>query len=363
MAFDVFISYPHQDKAAADATCARLESDGIRCWIAPRDIVHGMDWGEAIIDAIAGAKVMVLIFSGHANASPQITREVERAVNKRMPIIPVRIENVAPTRSLEYFISTSHWLDALTPPLEDHLRKLSVSVKSLLQLKGPGIAAMASAAATEPFAVKSEAAVSSFKSSFHAAKSAEPTVARVSNQIRSRDPEMRAVRLPQLVEGAILVILGMAAIVMPVIATFAFAFVVGWLFLISGVVGLFTTFYMRGAPGFGWSLISAIVTIAAGIALLGQTVSAAISATLVLIAFFVIEGIATIMYAIAHRAQLSGRWGLMLASGIVDLILAGIIFAGLPGTADWALGLLVGINMVFGGIAMIGMALAAKKPG
>ena len=120
---------------------------------------------------------------------------------------------------------------------------------------------------------------------------------------------------------------------------------------------------MRGAPGFGWSLISAIVTIAAGIALLGQTVSEAISPILVLIAFFAIEGIVTIMYAIAHRAQLSGRWGLMLASGVVDLILAGIIFAGLPGTEVWALGLLVGINLVFGGAAMIGMAFAAKKPG
>ena len=84
--------------------------------------------------------------------------------------------------------------------------------------------------------------------------------------------------------------------------------------------------------------------------------------TFVLIAFFVIEGIVTIMYAIDHRAQLSGRWGWMLASGVVDLILAGIIFAGLPGTAAWALGLLVGINMVFGGTAMIGMALAAKEP-
>ena len=81
-----------------------------------------------------------------------------------------------------------------------------------------------------------------------------------------------------------------------------------------------------------------------------------------LIAFFVIEGIVTIMYAIDHRAQLSSRWGWMLASGVVDLILAGIIFAGLPGTAAWALGLLVGINMVFGGTAMIGMALAAKQP-
>ena len=81
-----------------------------------------------------------------------------------------------------------------------------------------------------------------------------------------------------------------------------------------------------------------------------------------LIAFFAVEGIATLMYAFEHKAQLSGRWGWMLASGVVDLILAGIIFAGLPGTAAWALGLLVGINMLFGGTAMIGMALAARNP-
>ena len=90
-------------------------------------------------------------------------------------------------------------------------------------------------------------------------------------------------------------------------------------------------------------------------------ISGTVSLTLVLIAFFVVEGIATIFYAIEHRAQLSGRWGWMLASGIVDLILAGIIFAGLPGTAAWALGLLVGINMLFGGTAMIGMAIAARN--
>ena len=86
------------------------------------------------------------------------------------------------------------------------------------------------------------------------------------------------------------------------------------------------------------------------------------SLTLVLIAFFVIEGIASILYAIEHRNQLTGRWGWMLFSGIIDLILAAIIFSGLPGTAVWALGLLVGINMVFGGVALIGMAMAARHP-
>ena len=145
-------------------------------------------------------------------------------------------------------------------------------------------------------------------------------------------------------------------------ATLTFTIVIGWIFLVSGVVGLFTTFWARQAPGFWWSLISALIGIAAGLVLLFWPLTGTLSLTLVLIAFFVIEGIASIMYAIEHRNQLSGRWGWMLISGIIDLILAGIIFAGLPGTAAWALGLLVGINMVFGGAALIGMALAARDP-
>jgi len=164
-----------------------------------------------------------------------------------------------------------------------------------------------------------------------------------------------------LFEGIMLVILGIAAIIVPEIATLAFTLVIGWIFLISGGVGLVTTFWMRHAPGFWWALLSAVIAIAAGVVLIRWPINGMVSLTLVLIAFFVVEGIATIMYAIDHRNQLSGRWGWMLASGIVDLILAGIIFAGLPGTAAWALGLLVGINMLFGGVAMIGMALAAKN--
>src|SRR5580700_11742469 len=86
-----------------------------------------------------------------------------------------------------------------------------------------------------------------------------------------------------LVEGIILVILGMAAIIVPPVATFAFAIVIGWLFLISGVVGLITTFYMRGAPGFWWSLLSAVIAIAAGVLLLYQPITGALSLTFVLI--------------------------------------------------------------------------------
>jgi len=163
-----------------------------------------------------------------------------------------------------------------------------------------------------------------------------------------------------LTEGIILVVLGAAAILVPPLATITYTILIGWVFLISGAVGLVTTFWMRHAPGFWWSLLSALIAIVAGVVLLGWPLTGALSLTLVLTAFFIVEGIASIMYAIEHRNQLTGRWGWMLLSGIVDLVLAAIILAGLPGTAAWAIGLLVGINMLFGGVAMIGMALAAR---
>jgi uncharacterized membrane protein HdeD (DUF308 family) len=159
-----------------------------------------------------------------------------------------------------------------------------------------------------------------------------------------------------LVEGILLVVLGLLAVAVPVIAGLT---VFGWLFLISGIVGVFTTFAMRHAPGFWWSLLSAVLGIVVGCWLLAQPGLGLVSLTYLLIAFFIIEGIATIMFALDHRRALSGRWGWMLVSGIVDLFLAAIILAGLPGAVEWALGLIVGINMLFGGASMIGMALAA----
>ena len=136
MAHDVFISYSSKDKPTADAVCATLESRGVRCWIAPRDITPGADWGEAIIDAIQGSRAMVLIFSGHANQSPQIKREVERAVNKNVTVVPFRIEDVPMSKSLEFFVSTPHWMDALTPPLERHLVQLADTLHLLLERMG-----------------------------------------------------------------------------------------------------------------------------------------------------------------------------------------------------------------------------------
>jgi uncharacterized membrane protein HdeD (DUF308 family) len=118
---------------------------------------------------------------------------------------------------------------------------------------------------------------------------------------------------------------------------------------------------MRSAPGVGWAMVSAFLGIAVGLILLWWPLSGAFTMALILTVFFLIEGIASILYALDHKRELSGRWGWMLFSGLVDLLLAGLIFLGLPGTAAWAIGLLVGINMIFGGSALIGMALRARS--
>jgi hypothetical protein len=147
VSFDVFISYSSNDKAAADAACAVLESAGIRCWIAPRDIRPGVEYGGAIIDAIDHCRAMILVFSASANESGQIRREIERAVAKAVPILPVRIEEVTPTKSLEYFLGAIHWLDALSPPLEQHLHQLAETVQAMLKIEAKPPGEIASGAA------------------------------------------------------------------------------------------------------------------------------------------------------------------------------------------------------------------------
>jgi len=167
--------------------------------------------------------------------------------------------------------------------------------------------------------------------------------------------------LAVLIEGIVLLVLGALAVVVPEIASLAVAIFLGWLLLIGGVVGLISTVMMRQAPGFTWSLISAILGIVAGGVLILWPGGAVISLTLLMILFFWIEGVVSILFALDHRRQLSGRWGWMLASGIIDLILGLIIIVGLPGSAAWAIGLLLGINMIFGGAALISMATAARS--
>lgn len=162
-----------------------------------------------------------------------------------------------------------------------------------------------------------------------------------------------------LFEGILLTVLGVIAVVVPVVASLAATLFFGWIFLLSGVVGLFTTLQGRHVPGFWWSLLSAVVGMVAGVLLLGWPSQGVFSLTAVLIAFLLVEGTITIFYALEHRSG-PVRWGYMLASGIVDLTLGIILFAGLPGTATWAIGLLIGINMFFGGWALILMALSTS---
>jgi hypothetical protein len=130
---EVFVSYSQPDRDIALAIVAHLEAQDIACWVAPRDVQPASDWAEQIVEAIARACVMVLVFSASANGSPQVRREVERAVHRRVPLLPFRVEEVLPVRSLEYFLSSQHWLDAFPPPMEPHYARLTAYVRSLLE--------------------------------------------------------------------------------------------------------------------------------------------------------------------------------------------------------------------------------------
>jgi uncharacterized membrane protein HdeD (DUF308 family) len=146
-----------------------------------------------------------------------------------------------------------------------------------------------------------------------------------------------------LFEGILLAVLGLAAMIVPPLA------------------GLVMTYWARAMPGYWWSLISAALAVLAGIILLARPMQGVLTLTIVVGAYFLAEGIATIMYALEHRRELSGRWSWLLIAGLMDILIAFFIIAGLPGSAEWAIGLLVGINLLFGGATLIGMALAARN--
>ena len=152
-----------------------------------------------------------------------------------------------------------------------------------------------------------------------------------------------------LAEGIILCVLGFGAIVFTRVAGLAATLVIGWLLLIAGVVGLVATLRAREAPGFGWALASAVIAMIAGGILLWNPFQGLVTLTFVLMAFFIIDGVLTIAFALAHRRELSRRWEWMMVNGIIDLVLAAILIAGLPGTLFWALGMLVGIDLIFAG--------------
>lgn len=170
--------------------------------------------------------------------------------------------------------------------------------------------------------------------------------------------------LAYLIEGILLVVLGAAAIVVPNWATVTVTIFLGWLFLVSGFAGLITTFWLKRAPGVWWSLLSAVLAIVVGALLIGWPVSGAISVTVALLIYFVAEGIFSIMFGLEHQRSLSGRWGWLVLNGIIDLFLVGAIVVGLPGVAAWVLGLLVGIDLLYGGAALIALSLTAhaKNP-
>jgi len=131
MTREVFISYSQPDRDCAFELVAQLEGQGIPCWIAPRDIAPSADWAEAIMDAISAARTMILVFSNSSNLSPQVRREVERAVHKQLSILPFRIEDVLPSKSLEFFLSAQHWMDAFPPPRAPHYARLCGYLKAL----------------------------------------------------------------------------------------------------------------------------------------------------------------------------------------------------------------------------------------
>jgi TIR domain len=128
----VFVSYSQSDRDPAFGIVSRLEGAGIDCWIAPRDVTPAADWAAEIVEAISAARVMVLVFSASTNDSPQVRREVERAVHHRVAVLPFRIADVLPSKSLEYFLSSQHWLDAFPPPLGPHYTRLIDHVRAFL---------------------------------------------------------------------------------------------------------------------------------------------------------------------------------------------------------------------------------------
>jgi len=179
-------------------------------------------------------------------------------------------------------------------------------------------------------------------------------------QAKMRDA-MRAHWKAFLVEGILLAVMGLAALIVPQVASLAVTILLGWLFLISGIGGLIVTFWAREMPGFWWSLISAALAVLAGGVLLARPMQGVLTLTIVVGAYFLAEGVTTILYALEHRRELSERWSWMVVAGSMDIIIAGLIIAGLPGSAEWAIGLLAGINLLFGGATLIGVALAARN--
>jgi len=164
-----------------------------------------------------------------------------------------------------------------------------------------------------------------------------------------------------LFQGVVMVILGVLAVVWPAVATLAVDIYIGWLFLISGTVGLLAMFSARDVPAFFWTLLTAALAMAVGVLLIWKPAAGVESLTIVLTAFFIAEGVFQIAGSFAYRDAMPGSWGWMLASGISDLILAGVLIMYWPVSAAWALGLLVGVNLITSGVAIVVTAIEARN--
>ena len=162
-----------------------------------------------------------------------------------------------------------------------------------------------------------------------------------------------------LAQGIVMMVLGFLAVAVPILATLAVEIFVGWLFFVAGLFRAVWVWRSRQTPGFAWSFLAAVLAIVLGVILIARPLAGVLTLTMVLVAFFIIEGIASIIGAIEHRQHLRS-WGWVLFSGIVDLLLAYLIWAGWPSSASWAIGLLVGINMLFLGLSLVMTALAAR---
>jgi uncharacterized membrane protein HdeD (DUF308 family) len=165
-----------------------------------------------------------------------------------------------------------------------------------------------------------------------------------------------------LVEGIILSVLGLAAIVIPPLASLVTTFFVGLMLFVGGIVGLVSTIWARRVPGFWWSFISGLAAIIAGGVIVFYPAIGLLSLTSLMIAYFVVSGVMAIIQSLRHREARSGGWEWLLAYGILELVIAGLLIAGMPGAFTWALGLIIGIDLLFGGGTLIAMALAASGP-
>ncbi|RFB81598.1 HdeD family acid-resistance protein [Methylovirgula sp. 4M-Z18] len=164
-----------------------------------------------------------------------------------------------------------------------------------------------------------------------------------------------------LFEGIVLLLLGAAAIAMPAIAGLTATIVLGWLFLIGGAVGLAASWAGRHTPGFNWAIASAILTLLAGVILLAFPINGILSLTLIIAAFLVMDGAASAMMAFDHRRVQSGAWAWLLLSALVDIILAALIISGFPGSAEWVVGTIVGIDFLLGGAALVAAAMQFRR--